>query len=81
MLYYENGKSHHSRAGDAGKENEMANHKRKRPKSTRSGCLFCKPHKRNGLRNSLHFRPRQDREARLRQREQMDEADEPEELP
>ena len=26
----------------------MANHKRKRPKSTRSGCLFCKPHKRQG---------------------------------
>jgi hypothetical protein len=23
----------------------MANHKRKRPKHLRSGCLFCKPHK------------------------------------
>lgn len=23
-------------------------HKRKRPKSTRSGCLLCKPHKRQG---------------------------------
>lgn len=30
----------------------MANHKRKGPKSTRSGCLMCKPHKRQG--NSLH---------------------------
>lgn len=26
----------------------MAHHKRKRPKSTRSGCLLCKPHKRQG---------------------------------
>lgn len=24
------------------------NHKRKRPKSTRAGCLLCKPHKRQG---------------------------------
>lgn len=23
-------------------------HKRKRPKSTRCGCLLCKPHKRQG---------------------------------
>lgn len=23
----------------------MANHKRKGPKSTRAGCLYCKPHK------------------------------------
>lgn len=23
-------------------------HKRKRPKSTRAGCLLCKPHKRQG---------------------------------
>ena len=26
----------------------MANHNRKGPKSTRSGCLMCKPHKRQG---------------------------------
>ncbi len=25
------------------------NHKRKRPKSTRAGCLLCKPHKRQGV--------------------------------
>lgn len=24
------------------------NHKRKRPKNRRAGCLFCKPHKSNG---------------------------------
>jgi len=27
----------------------MANHKRKGPKSTRAGCLLCKPHKRQGV--------------------------------
>ena len=30
----------------------MANHKRKGPKSTRSGCLMCKPHKRQGSKLS-----------------------------
>jgi hypothetical protein len=29
-------------------------HKRKRPKSTRAGCLMCKPHKRQGA--CLHDR-------------------------
>ena len=29
-------------------------HKRKRPKSTRAGCLLCKPHKRQG--SCLHDR-------------------------
>jgi hypothetical protein len=28
----------------------MANHKRSGPKSTRAGCLLCKPHKRQGVR-------------------------------
>jgi hypothetical protein len=28
----------------------MANFKRKGPKSTRSGCLLCKPHKRQGAK-------------------------------
>lgn len=32
----------------------MAHHKRKGPKSTRAGCLLCKPHKRQGA-------PRKDR--------------------
>jgi hypothetical protein len=26
----------------------MANHKRRRPKNRRAGCLLCKPHKQNG---------------------------------
>lgn len=28
----------------------MANHKRKRPKNRRAGCLLCKPYKQNGFR-------------------------------
>ena len=28
----------------------MANHKRRKPKSARSGCLLCKPHKANGVK-------------------------------
>jgi hypothetical protein len=26
-------------------------HKRKRPKKQRAGCLFCKPHKGNGMKD------------------------------
>jgi hypothetical protein len=29
----------------------MANHKRKGPKSTRAGCLLCKPHKHQAERH------------------------------
>jgi hypothetical protein len=28
----------------------MANHKRRRPKNRRAGCLMCKPHKGNGVK-------------------------------
>lgn len=36
----------------------MAHFKRKGPKSTRAGCLMCKPHKRQGtkLRDRVCFR-------------------------
>ena len=27
----------------------MAHHKRRRPKKARAGCLYCKPHKGNGV--------------------------------
>jgi|HubBroStandDraft_4_1064222.scaffolds.fasta_scaffold48987_2 hypothetical protein len=27
------------------------NHKRKRPKNARAGCLLCKPHKANGAKD------------------------------
>ena len=30
----------------------MANHKRRRPKNRRAGCLFCKPWKMNGFSRS-----------------------------
>lgn len=44
--------------------------KRKRPKSTRAGCLMCKPHKRQGA--CLHQRDRfSDRVRRERAREQV----------
>ncbi len=29
----------------------MAHHKRKGPKSTRAGCMLCKPHKRQGAKH------------------------------
>jgi hypothetical protein len=32
----------------------MANHKRKRPKNRRAGCLMCKPHKANGAKEKDH---------------------------
>lgn len=30
----------------------MANHKRRRPKNRRAGCILCKPHKANGAKNN-----------------------------
>jgi hypothetical protein len=38
----------------------MANHKRRRPKHRRSGCLLCKPHK---LTANAKARRRRDRSA------------------
>ena len=32
------------------------NHKRKRPKNRRAGCLMCKPHKMNGIAKTTHIR-------------------------
>lgn len=34
------------------------NHKRKRAKHQRAGCLMCKPHKRSGYRRWVHVRGR-----------------------
>ena len=34
------------------------NYKRKGPKSTRSGCLLCKPHKRQGNRRRVKVKGR-----------------------
>lgn len=38
----------------------MAHNKRKGPKSTRAGCLLCKPHKRQGTSMKLRT-PHRDR--------------------
>jgi hypothetical protein len=32
----------------------MGNHKRKKPKHQRAGCLYCKPHKDNGVNDLKH---------------------------
>lgn len=32
------------------------NHKRRRPKNRRAGCLMCKSHKMNGAKGCLEFR-------------------------
>jgi hypothetical protein len=32
------------------------NHKRKRSKNARRGCLMCKPHKMNGVVKTYHVR-------------------------
>ncbi len=42
-------------------------HKRKGPKSTRSGCLLCKPHKRQGVDDP----PLQERKAQEAERAQI----------
>jgi hypothetical protein len=47
-------------------------HKRRRPKSRRAGCLFCKPHKRNHAKavDVLGRRTgRQEARARIAERE------------
>ena len=47
------------------------NHKRRRPKNRRAGCLLCKPHKMNGLKNARHMLRRQE----LRHLERAKDAD------
>jgi hypothetical protein len=53
----------------------MSHHKRKRPKSTRAGCLLCKPHKRNGTKGTLEAQTWQERKARLAEQEQKEDYD------
>ncbi len=51
----------------------MAHFKRKRPKSRRAGCLLCKPHKANWLKDSLHaLKPRDRRELERIESEEAD---------
>jgi len=46
------------------------NHKRKRPKSRRAGCLLCKPHKANELKDAEKNQTMQERRARIGDKEQ-----------
>ena len=48
----------------------MAHHRRGRSKNQRSGCLWCKPHKANGMKGSLGQQTWQERKARLSEKEQ-----------
>jgi hypothetical protein len=47
----------------------IMNHKRKGPKSTRAGCLWCKPHKHQRAKDSQNGLLRQERRARLSEAE------------
>jgi hypothetical protein len=63
-------RSLHSQAGDAGrKEWSMAHHKRGRRKDDRSGCLWCKSHKATGNKGQSAHQTRQERRARLNEKE------------
>ena len=46
----------------------MANFKRKRRKNARSGCLFCKPHKSNGMKGTFECQTIQEKKAILAER-------------
>ncbi len=46
------------------------NHKRKRPKSRRAGCLLCKPWKANGAKGGLKNQTMQERKAVEDERQQ-----------
>jgi hypothetical protein len=49
----------------------MANFKRGRRKNARSGCIFCKPWKSNGVKGCWRSQRRQERRAREDEREQL----------
>lgn len=51
----------------------MGHHKRRRPKSTRAGCLMCKPWKKNGAKGGLKAQTWQERKSRLSEKEQLQE--------
>ncbi len=52
----------------------MAHHKRKRAKNARAGCLCCKPHKANGCKGTADAQTRQEKRARLAEKEQREES-------
>ena len=57
----------------AREDDRPVNHKRKRPKSRRAGCLLCKPHKANGTKGTRDAQTRQEQRGRASEREQKAE--------
>jgi len=51
----------------------MAHHKRRRPKSTRAGCLHCKSHKHQGCKDRLDDQTWQEKRARISEKEQRED--------
>lgn len=49
-------------------------HKRGKPKSSRSGCLMCKPQKHQRLKGCAAHQPRQEMAGQVREREERKEA-------
>jgi len=48
------------------------NHKRRRPKSSRAGCLLCKPHKSQRSKDTLGAQTLQEQRARVSEKEQRE---------
>lgn len=46
------------------------NHKRRRPKNRRAGCLTCKYYKANGVKGTLAAQTMQEQRARVAEKEQ-----------
>lgn len=51
------------------------NHKRRRPKNRRAGCLLCKPHKGNGMKGRAESQPLQVVRSSIAAREQLAEVE------
>lgn len=51
----------------------MANHKRRKRKNLRGGCLLCKPHKGNGAKGKFCNQTKQEKRSQVAFREQIDE--------
>lgn len=50
----------------------MANHKRKKPKSRRAGCIYCKSHKHQAEKDAWNNKTGQDKRASVSEREYRD---------
>ena len=48
----------------------MSHHKRRKPKSGRAGCLMCKSHKDQRVKDTAEAQTMQERRARVGEREQ-----------